>query len=345
MYKFDYLIVGCGLTGATCARLLAEKNKTVCIIDRRHHAGGICYDYYNTDGILVHAYGPHIFHTNNRQVWDFVNRFSNFIPYFHIAKVYTDGKFVDFPPNLNTIKDLNIEVINTNIDYTNAETYLYTTIGKDLTDKIYKGYSEKQWGCSLSDIDYHVVERVKFNNIYDSRYFTDIYQGIPEYGYTYMFNKILEHPNITLLLGLDYNNHYIKSSNIIYTGCIDEYFDKNSLEYINIEFKFKTFDVNFYQGYPQINYPNNFDYTRSVEYKRITNQEHSKTTIGYEYPSINGESCYPKFTKENIKKYQKFNIKANKYKNLYLCGRMAEFKYFNMDSAIYNAMSLCNKLL
>lgn len=356
--KFDYLIVGCGLSGSTCARLLAEQNYKICIIDSRHHIGGNCYDRFNEEGIFIHEYGPHIFHTNNKSVWDFLQRFTIFVPYYHIAKVFLPeiGLYVDFPPNRNTIKQLNIpknEYTYEFSDPTNAETYLYSTMGKTITNLIYKDYSAKQWGVPLDQLESNVVSRVCLIDDNCEYYFRNKWQGLPKYGYTSMIQNMLNHPNIQLFLGVDYfdfggrKQKIFKTNKTIVTGCVDQFFDYEfgQLEYIKTEFKFKTFPVYQHQEYAQVNYPSkDIPYTRSVEYKLMTGQEHSNTTVSYEYPNSQKSPilCYPKLTTENNQRYEKY-LKCNvsKQRKFYFLGRLGSFKYFNMDAAVYQAMRFC----
>ena len=345
----NILIVGCGITGITRARILAEKDHQVHLIDSRNHIGGNCHDYYDDYGILVHSYGPHLFHTNNKKIFDFVNRFSNFYSYEHIAKCYVDKEYIDFPPNLNTISQLNADFIfdENKIDKTNAETYLYSTLGKIVTNKIFRKYSEKQWGIPLNQLEYKVVERVKIRNSNDSRYFYDEYQAMPANGYTKMFEEILKHKNISVELNKEFDNDMITSfDHVIYTGDISSFFNNlyHPLEYINIEFIVESFELNSFQKHPQINYTDQRAYTRTVEYKKIMKTSRSfRTSVSYEYPNKkNGIPCYPKFTSDNIFNYNRY-LSLTKPSNVSFLGRLAEFKYFNMDQAIENAMNFCSK--
>jgi len=351
--KYDFLIIGTGLSGCTCARTLADKGYKILIIEENTHIGGMCHDYIDNNGILVSSYGPHLFHTDSNIVWDFINLYSDWDTYEHIAKVIVDKKFCDFPVNLNTIQQLNIkDVVSDGPDYSNAETYLFSTIGETLTNKIFKNYSYKQWRCELKDLHYSVVERVKIRFDNDPRYFRDRYQVIPRLGYTNFMKTLLDHPNITLELGRKFNkfSDTIEYDRMIYTGPIDRFYDfqYGKLNYIKIFFAQVSFDTKFFQPYAQINYSNpSREYTRTVEYKHINKNLKTveRTSVSFEYPNhLSGLECYPNFNIQSVNLYQKYLELTQQEKNVIFVGRMAEYKYFNMDQAILNAINLTKNL-
>lgn len=355
MERCDYVIVGAGLSGVVAARILAEAGYKVLIIEKRHHVSGLCHDLYDEHGIFVHKYGPHLFHTNDEDVWNFINLFCGWIPHEHIAKVRISNNLCDFPINKNTIKQLNIKdvPVNETPDTTNAKTYLHSTIGATLTKLIFEDYTKKHWGTPLEDLDFSVVQRVGIQHDNDSRYFRDKYQAIPQYGYTHFVNKMILHDNIYLVLGLNYYSGFVvPKKGIIYTGPIDKYFNYcfGPLDYIHVRFFHKTYDKPFKQIVTQINYPEaSIPFTRSVEYKHITKQIHPQTTISYEFPQKQNESsgipCYPKLNTKSTELFQKYYELAQNETHTLFLGRMAEYKYFNMDAAIGNAINKTKTLL
>lgn len=339
---FRFLIIGAGIAGCSIARLIINnKLGNVLIVEKRNHIGGNCYDYYDNYGILVHKYGAHIFHTNNKLVWDFLSRFTDWNYYQHRVLSYSDGKLYPFPPieKLDCIK----------VDKTNAETFLISKIGQDASDKFYRGYSKKHWGVDLKDIDYRIMERIVLRNNDDTRYFKDKYQGLPLFGYTKMFQNMIDHKNIKLLLNTDYEEikNQISFDILIYTGRIDDLFSSHlgRLEFKSRYFEFKTYCEEYHQQGMVINYPNDYDFIRSIEIKYATGQKCNKSTVVYEYPIEEGEPCYPTvINKENIDLYKKYKNMINKQSNIFLLGRLAEYKYFNIDQVVDNSFNLIKKL-
>ncbi len=360
---YEYLIVGAGITGVTAANILAkEQNKRVLIVEKRRHIGGNCYDYYNEYGLLVHKYGPHIFHTNYKEVWEYLSQFTQWMPYQHKVLAYVDGKLVPIPINLNTInllfgysfnsKEMEnwIEVNRNNIESPeNAEEMVLSRMGKILYKKFFKNYTKKQWGISAQELEPMVTARIPIRFNKDDRYFTDRYQGIPQAGYTKMFENMLADKNIDVLLGVDYKKleEIIKFNRIIYTGPIDYFFDFQfgRLPYRSLRFEMKTLDIEFYQEAGVINYPNDYDFTRVTEYKHITGQKHKKTTICYEYPQEykegNNVPAYPIPKKEYKEIYLRYKKEADKLKSVYFLGRLAEYRYMNMDECVKCALDAC----
>ncbi|WP_294182013.1 UDP-galactopyranose mutase [uncultured Clostridium sp.] len=358
---FDYLIVGCGFAGSVCARILAEKNKKVLIVDKRNHIGGNAYDYYNKSDIMVHKYGPHIFHTDDKVVWNFISRFTKWNKYQHRVLSYVDGKMLPFPINLDTINMLygtcyNLQNINEfyksfkngRMNIQNSRDMIVSKLGEDLYKKFFRGYTKKQWDLYPEELDSEVTARipVRFNR--DDRYFTNRYQGIPKYGYTRMFKNMLDHKNIKIMLNVDYFEikDEISYKNLIYTGPIDYFFSYcfGNLPYRSLEFVQETYNVEHYQKAGTVNYPNDYDFTRITEYKYFTGQKSPVTTIMKEYSRAEGEPYYPIPRKENKNLYKKYEEKAKKLNNAYFIGRLANYKYFNMDVVVSEAFELMNKI-
>jgi len=300
MNTFDYLIVGAGFAGAVLAeRLAAQLGKKVLIVDKRNHIGGNTYDYYNTDGILVHKYGPHIFHTNCREIYDYLGQFTTWRPYEHRVLASVDGMLLPIPINLNTINTLyGLQLSSDEVEQflqskaeqknriITSEDVVLSKVGRELYEKFFKGYTKKQWGLDPSELDASVTARIPTRNNRDNRYFTDTYQGMPLYGYTKMFENMLSHPNIKIMLNTDYKDieSLVPFKEMIYTGPIDYYFDYcyGKLPYRSIDFRFETIESEKYQPTGTVNYPNEHPYTRITEFKYLTGQKHTKTTVVYE---------------------------------------------------------------
>lgn len=359
--KYDYLIVGIGFAGTTLGRKLAEAGKKVLLIDRRGHIGGNSYDYYDNSGILVHKYGPHYFRTNDKEVWQFLSRFTEWRYYQYIVKAYVDGQLFDFPINLNTINQFYgtnfslteakefIEKIREKIDNPkNTEERVTAKIGKDIYEKFFKNYTIKQWDIDPKDLDASVAARIPIRFNKDSRYFDSFYQAMPKHGYHKLFENMLSHSNIEVKLNVDFlkNKNEFDYENLIYTGCMDEFFDYKFglLPYRSLRFEFETFNQEYYQDYLQINYPNEYDFTRIVEIKHATGQKIDKTTIVYEYPMAEGDPYYPIPRKENEELYQKYKAEAEKIKNAFFVGRLVQYKYLDMDQVVRESLNLYYKL-
>jgi UDP-galactopyranose mutase len=360
---FDYLIVGAGFAGSVMAeRLASQAGKKVLIVDQRNHIGGNTYDFYNTDGILVHKYGPHIFHTNSKDVFEYLAQFTPWRPYEHRVLASVDGMMVPIPINLNTINMLyGLQLSSDEVDnflltraekkvrVTTSEDVVVNKVGRELYEKFFKGYTRKQWGLDPCELDASVTARIPTRNNRDNRYFTDTYQGMPLYGYTKMFEKMLSHPNIKVMLNTDYKEieNFIPYREMIYTGPVDYYFDYRygKLPYRSIEFKFETMDMETFQPTGTVNYPNEHLYTRSTEFKYLTGQKHSKTTVVYEYPKDEGDPYYPVPRAENADLYKKYQVLAAETKNVYFTGRLATYKYYNMDQVVAQSLKLFKTLL
>lgn len=360
---FDYLIVGAGLAGAVMAERLATKaNKKVLIVDKRNHIGGNTYDFYNKDGILVHLYGPHIFHTNSRDVFEYLGKFTPWRSYEHRVLASVDGMLVPIPINLNTINALyGLNLSSSEVDnffqqrlvpkdkLVTSEDVVLNTVGKELYEKFFKGYTKKQWGLYPSELDASVTARIPTRNNRDNRYFADTYQAMPAYGYTKMFENMLNHPNIKVMTNTDYKEikDVIPYRKMIYTGPVDYFFDYcyGKLPYRSIEFKFETFDTEYVQQNGTVNYPNEQLYTRTTEFKHLTGQKHGKTTIVYEYPTAEGDPYYPVPRPENAALYKKYEKLAADKSNTYFTGRLATYKYYNMDQVVAQSLTLFKKMM
>lgn len=359
---FDFLIVGAGFAGTVLAERLASKeDKKVLIIDQRDHIGGNAYDYYNKDGILIHKYGPHIFHTNAKKVFDYLGQFTAWRPYEHRVLASVDGQLVPIPINLNTINKLyGLQLNCTELEsffeskaekidrIKTSEDVVVSKVGRELYEKFFQGYTRKQWDLDPSELDASVTARVPTRTNRDDRYFTDMYQAMPMHGYTRMFQKMLSHPNIKIMLNTDYKEviDIIPYKNMIYTGPIDGFFNYcyGRLPYRSIEFKFETIETDVFQSTGTINFPNEHAYTRITEFKYLTGQRHAKTSIVYEYPQAEGDPYYPIPRPENAEIYKKYQQLANAMTNTYFTGRLATYKYYNMDQVVAQSLSLYEKI-
>lgn len=361
------LVVGLGITGCVLAERYASIGKKVVALEKRDHIGGNCYDYINDDGILVSKYGAHIFHTNHDDVWEYVQKFSKWQAYSHKVKALVDGKLVPVPVNIETVnkifqlsikneEEMRSWLLENQVAFENpqnSEEVALSRVGKALYEKIFKNYTIKQWEKHPTELDPIIMSRIPIRTNFEDRYFTDKYQYQPTHGFTKMFENMLVSDNISFYLNTDFldfkkNNELQEFSKIFYSGPIDKFFEKtfgnNNLEYRSIRFEFETHNLDYYQKNSVINYPNDHKYTRIVEYKHITGQKHEKTTISKEYPMSSGEPYYPVLTKSNQKLYKQYKKMAKKLLNVYFIGRLAEFKYLNMDDAFKNALDLFNSL-
>jgi UDP-galactopyranose mutase len=360
---FDYLIVGAGFAGCVLAERLANgSGKRVLICDKRPHIGGNAYDYYNEDGILIHKYGPHIFHTNSREVFEYLSRFTEWREYQHRVLASVDGMLVPIPINLDTINKLyglNLSAHEVRAFFekvrekrepvVTSEDVVINAVGKELYEKFFKNYTKKQWDLDPSELDAAVTARVPTRSNRDDRYFTDKYQAMPRYGYTKMFERMLDNPNITIALNCDYRDlaKEVRYAEMIYTGPVDAYFDfcYGKLPYRSLEFKHETHDCETYQPAPVVNYPNEQPYTRVTEFKYLTGQVHRKTSIVYEYPQAEGDPYYPIPRKENADLYHKYKQLADKEKGVHFVGRLATYKYYNMDQIVAQALTVYGKMI
>lgn len=359
---FDYLIVGAGFAGSVLAeRLAAGSNKKVLLCDKRPHIGGNAYDHYNDAGILVHKYGPHIFHTNSREVFEYLSRFTEWRPYQHRVRASVDGQVVPIPINLDTINTLyGLSLTSFEVEeffqkaaeacpeIRTSEDVVVSRVGRELYEKFFRNYTRKQWGLDPSELDASVTSRVPTRNNRDDRYFTDTYQAMPLHGYTRLFENMLDHPDIKIMLNCDYREieKEIPYGEMIYTGPVDAYFDYRfgKLPYRSLEFKHETHDTPVFQEAPVVNYPNEHLYTRITEFKYLTGQEHAKTSIVYEFPRDEGDAYYPVPRKQNATLYSKYQALAQSTPDVHFVGRLATYKYYNMDQIVAQALTLYGKL-
>jgi UDP-galactopyranose mutase len=359
---FDYLIVGAGFAGSVLAERLARgSNKKVLLCDRRPHIGGNAYDHYNEHGILVHKYGPHIFHTNSREVFEYLSRFTEWRPYQHRVRASVDGQIVPIPINLdtiNTLYGLNLtsfevsdffkKVAERREQIRTSEDVVINSVGRELYEKFFKNYTRKQWGLDPSELDACVTARVPTRTNRDDRYFTDTYQAMPLHGFTRMFENMLDHPNIKILLNCDYREieKEIPHREMIYTGPVDAFFGYcyGKLPYRSLEFKHETHSIPTFQSAPVVNYPNEHLYTRVTEFKYLTGQEHPKTSIVYEFPKSEGDAYYPVPRKENAEIYARYKALADRTPEVHFVGRLATYKYYNMDQIVAQALTLYAKM-
>src|SRR4051794_33209064 len=359
---FDYLVVGAGFAGATIAeRLAADAGKKVLICDRRPHVGGNAYDHYDEAGVLVHKYGPHIFHTNSREVYDYLSQFTDWRPYQHRVLASVDGQLLPIPINLNTVNRMyGTNLTSFQLDeffrsvaepcaqIRTSEDVIVSKVGRELYEKFFRNYTRKQWGLDPSELDATVTSRVPVRTNRDDRYFTDVYQVMPLRGYTRMFERMLTHPNIKMLLNADYHevSRMIPHAHVIYTGPVDEYFGYRfgRLPYRSLDFTFETRNVPVAQAGPVINYPNENAYTRVTEFKYLTGQDHPKTRLVYEYAKATGDPYYPVPQPANAALYKKYEDLADATEGVHFLGRLGTYKYYNMDQVVAQALTLFTRL-
>lgn len=360
---YDVVIVGAGISGATLAeRYATVLNKKVLVLEKRDHIGGNCYDFYDKAGLLISKYGAHIFHTSFEHVWEYVNKFTNWVPYEHRVISYVDKKYVPVPVNITTVNmlfGLSIEDeeemkrwLKTQIvpisHPRNSEESAVSRVGVRLYELMFKNYTKKQWDTDPKNLDASVLDRIPVRTNFDDRYFSDPHQAMPEKGYTKIFEKMLDHPNISVQLDTDYfavKSSLPKDALLFFTGPIDRFFEYKfgeKLAYRSIRFEFETLDKEYFQSNSVINYPNEYDFTRIIEYKYLYQQSHDKTTITREYPTWEGEPYYPVPNDRNRELYLRYQSEAQKLEDqgIYFVGRLANYKYFNMDQAFNNALQI-----
>ena len=354
---FDWLIVGAGFAGSVLAERLARgSGKRVLLIDKRRHVGGNAYDHYDDAGLLVHKYGPHIFHTSSKEVFDYLSQFTAWRPYQHRVLASVDGQLVPIPINLDTINRLyNLRLTSFELEgffaeraekverVRTSEDVIVGKVGRELYEKFFRNYTRKQWGLDPSELDASVTSRIPVRTSRDDRYFTDTFQAMPLHGYTRMFERMLDHPNIKVMLGVDFREveKAIPHEHVIYTGPVDAYFDycHGKLPYRSLEFRFETKNVEVFQPAPVVNHPNEHPYTRVTEFKYLTGQEHPKTSIVYEYPRAEGDPYYPIPRPENAELYKRYKALADETPGVWFIGRLATYKYYNMDQVVAQALA------
>ncbi len=360
----DWLIVGAGFAGSVLAeRIATRQNQSVLVIDRRSHIGGNAYDELDHYGILYHKYGPHIFHTNSQDIFDYLSQFTKWRPYEHRVLAAVRDKLVPIPINRTTLNRLYglslandaetaaflatraepVAVIET------SEDVVVNAVGRELYELFFQGYTRKQWGLDPSQLDKSVTARVPTRVNEDDRYFTDTFQFMPAEGYTKMFEKMLASDNISVQLATEFFDirDKIPFKNLIFTGCIDEYFNYciGKLPYRSLNFEHKHIETEFFQPTGTVNYPDPGTlYTRISEYKYLTGQSHASTTVTYEYPSSDGDPYYPIPRDENLALFRQYEALAAQEANVHFVGRLASYRYYNMDQVVGQALAKYRRL-
>jgi UDP-galactopyranose mutase len=356
---FDYLIVGAGFAGSVLAeRLAAGSGQRVLLIDKRPHIGGNAFDHYDEHGLLIHRYGPHIFHTNAQPIVDYLSRFTRWRPYEHRVLAQVDGQLVPIPINRTTINrlyglDLRSDEVEAFLaaraeprpEILTSEDVVVARVGRELYEKFFRGYTRKQWGLDPSELDRTVTARVPTRSDDDDRYFADSFQRMPLHGYTRMFETMLDHPNIKIMLNADFEEirHEVVYDRLIYTGPIDEYFGfrHGELPYRSLRFEHRTLDQEQYQPVGVVNYPDEaVPWTRITEYKHLTGQQHARTSLTWEYPSATGVPYYPVPQPQNFELFRRYQKLADQTHGVHFVGRLATYRYYNMDQIVGQALAL-----
>ncbi len=363
-HRYDYLIVGCGFAGSVLAeRLASQHGARILMIDKRDHVGGNAYDEKDAAGILIHRYGPHIFHTNSDEVFAYLSRFTGWRPYEHRVLATVRDQLVPIPINRTTLNDLFGAGLKTDedaaqflaaraepvADIQTSEDVVINAVGRELYEMFFQGYTRKQWGLDPSELDKSVTARIPTRTNTDDRYFTDKHQAMPADGYTEMFLAMLDNPLITVALGVDYQDvkHEIDAAHTIYSGPIDEYFGWRfgKLPYRSLRFVHSTIDAERFQPVGTVNYPSeDVPYTRISEYKHLTGQDHRQTSITLEYPSAEGDPYYPVPRAENQALYKRYEALADATRGVTFVGRLATYRYYNMDQIVGQALSTFRRL-
>ncbi len=365
--KVDWLIVGAGFTGSVLAeRIASQLDQKVLIVEQRRHIGGNAYDFYDSHGVLVHQYGPHIFHTNSRKVWEYLSQFTEWRTYYHRVLASVEGKLVPVPFNLNSLYALFPPGYARRLEDKLISTYGFgakipilkmretsdadlRTLAAYIYDNIFYGYTLKQWELKPEELDASVTSRVPVHISRDDRYFQDAYQAIPKEGYTALFQRMLSHPNIKLLLGTSYQEiaGEVQFKRMIYSGAIDAFFEyiHGALPYRSLHFEFRYSEAEKIQEVGQVNYPNDQPFTRITEFKHITGQIHPGSTIALEYSQthVPGKTIpyYPIPREENRAIYNKYREECKKLgKGVLFAGRLADYQYYNMDQAVARGLRL-----
>jgi UDP-galactopyranose mutase len=359
---FDTLVVGAGFAGSVLAERLANVlGQRVLVVDKRPHIGGNAYDRHDDAGILVHPYGPHIFHTNSADIFEYLSQFTEWRPYQHRVLASVDGQLLPMPINLDTVNRLYglnltsfemqswLESVAEKLPQVEtSEDVVVSKVGRDLYLKFFRGYTRKQWGLDPSELDASVTARVPTRTNRDDRYFADTYQAMPRHGYTRMFEKMLASPNIKVLLNCDYREivDLVPWKHMVYTGPIDAFFHYRygKLPYRSLEFQHVNLPQQQFQAVGTVNYPNDYGYTRISEFKHITGQQAQSTSIVYEFPRAEGDPYYPVPRKENAELYRRYEHDAEQLPNVTFVGRLATYKYYNMDQVVGQALAAFKRL-
>ena len=360
---FEWLIVGAGFAGSVLAeRIASQRGESVLLIDKRSHVGGNAFDRYDDAGVLIHQYGPHIFHTNSQSIFQYLSAFTEWRPYQHRVRAMVDGKLVPIPINRDTINAVyglelsteeevetflaaraeKVEAIRT------SEDVVVSRMGRDLYEKFFRGYTRKQWGLDPSELDKSVAGRVPTRGNTDDRYFGDTFQFMPKHGYTRMFERMLHHPKIKILLNCGFReiSKQIQYRNLIFTGPVDEFFDFRfgHLPYRSLAFEHVTLEKEQHQSVAVVNYPQSEQFTRVTEYKHLTGQVHPLTSITFEYPKSVGDPYYPIPRAENQARYRQYEKLARTMDEVFFVGRLGTYMYYNMDQVVGQALATFKRI-
>jgi len=361
--KTDVLVVGAGFSGAVVARELAERGCEVVVVDKRDHIGGNAHDRVDAHGVLVHPYGPHIFHTNSQRIFDYLSRFTDWRPYEHRVLASVEGKLVPLPINIDTVNRLyglalDEDSIQGYFDRVRepreqirtSEDVVVNAVGRDLYEKFFRGYTRKQWGLDPSQLAASVAARIPTRTNRDDRYFTDTFQAMPLEGYTRMFERILDHARIRVETGVDFfaARERLQARHLVYTGPVDAFYQHRfgALPYRSLRFEHEHLPATArYQQVGTVNYPNEHDYTRITEFRHLTGQAHAGTSIVREYPQAEGDPYYPVPRPENEALFKRYEALALAEPDVTFVGRLAQYRYYNMDQCVGAAIKASQYVL
>jgi len=361
--QIDVLVVGAGFSGAVMAERMAEHGLQVLVIDRRDHVGGNAHDRPDAHGVLVHPYGPHIFHTNAPRIVEYLSRFTGWRPYEHRVLASVHGLMVPIPINIDTVnalygRSLDETTIQAFYDSVReprdpirtSEDVVVNAVGRELYETFFRGYTRKQWGLDPSQLAASVAARIPTRTNRDDRYFTDTFQQMPDAGYTRLFERMLAHPRIRVETGVDYFAERARFAprHTVYTGPIDRWFDAchGPLPYRSLRFEHEHLPgVARHQPVGTVNYPNDHDYTRITEFRHLTGQTHSGTSIVREYPQDEGDPYYPVPRPENDALYRRYEAMTLGEADVTFVGRLAQYRYHNMDQCVGAALTAARHLL
>ncbi len=363
--SFDTVVVGAGFAGSVLAeRLAAGSGRRVLVLDKRPHIAGNAYDHHDRAGVLVHKYGPHIFHTNSKSVVEYLSRFTRWRPYEHRVLARVGDRLVPMPINRTTLNalyglDLQDDAAAAAFlaaraepvaEIRTSEDVVVAAVGRELYETFFRGYTRKQWGLDPSQLDRSVTARVPTRTGTDDRYFTDQFQAMPQDGYTRMFSAMLDHENITVEVGVDYRDvrDELVAEHVVYTGPVDEYFDHRfgRLPYRSLEFRHETYDMARFQPVGVVNEPSeSVPHTRVTEYKHLTGQEHHRTSVSYEYARDEGDPYYPIPRPDNAALYRRYEALAAGLPDVSFVGRLATYRYYNMDQVVGQALATYRRLV
>lgn len=357
---YDIAVVGAGFSGLTLAERFSSIGRKVIVVESRDHIGGNAYDSYDEHGILIHNYGAHIFHTNDEKVFRYLSNFTQWREYIHRTAAYVDGKLVPFPINAKSLEILYgkealkegvqafLEKVKVPISQPkNAEENIVSRMGWDIYNKFFRGYTEKQWGRKASELSPMVTDRIPIRYDSDDRYFSDKFQVMPKYGYNSLFRNMVKKGGFPVVLNADWHKLDLDYEKLIYTGPIDRYFEfkYGKLPYRSIEFKYTFHKMDQYQPVASIKYSNDYKYTRRIEFKYITGQEHPHTVTSVEYPRSSGDPFYPIPAEDAQNLYRKYKAEAEKLDNVRFVGRLATYRYYNMDQVVASALKEFSNLV